>query len=113
MISINHQNFVEDPSNYIQKQIKHFQVTKELVQQNEQNYFQNNQKFLKGVNLNFELDDIVYLKSLTSTTMFKRKNLGPYIITRKIRNDNYLIRELNDETAKVIKVHVSKLCKKS
>ena len=60
----------------------------------------------------FEQDDIVYIKSLTPTTSFMPKNLGPYTVIRKIRNDNYIIRDANDETAKSIKLHVSKLYKK-
>ena len=50
----------------------------------------------------FEQDDIVYIKSLTPTTSFMPKNLGPYVVIRKIQNDNYIIRDAHDETAKTI-----------
>ena len=64
-------------------------------------------KNLKGGPMcTFELDDIIYIKSLTPTTSFMPKHLGPYVVIRKIRNDNYVIRDANDEIAKTIELYV-------
>ena len=83
-----------------------------MVKDNETKFFELNEKHLKGGPMRtFELDDIVYIKSLTPTTSLMPKNLGPYVVIRKTRNDNYILRDANDETAKAIKLHVSKICK--
>ena len=58
-------------------------------QENEKKYFETNEKHLKGDSIcTFELDDI---KSLIPMTSF---------MSRKIFNDNYVIRDANNETAK-------------
>ena len=103
---------MEEPSDYVQKQIEHLNETRKMVKENETKYFELNEKYLKGRPMcTFELDDTVYIKSLTPTTSFMPKNLGLYVVIGKTRNDNYILRDANDDTAKVIKLHVTKLYK--
>ena len=56
-----------------------------MVQNNENKYFELNVKHLKeGPMRTFEIDDIVYLKSLTPTTSIITNNLVHYMVIRKI-----------------------------
>ena len=104
---------VDEPSIYVQKQLEHFKETQKIVQRNEENYFEKREKFLKGgPTRNFEIDDIVYMKSLISPSTFMPKYEGPFVVLRKIRNGNYLIKHTDQENAKIIKINGSKLYKK-
>lgn len=106
--------FVQTPSNYLTQQQQHINQTRQMVKDNETNYFNKHSKYLKGrTPPKLEIDDEVYLKSFTIPSTFQPKFLGPYIILRCLRNNNYLIRDKNDPTSRQFKVNVSLLIPKS
>lgn len=103
---------VENPSTYISKLKQHIIESKKLVCKNESEYFDKNTKYVKGRPIpQLEIDDEVYLKAFNKPGTFQKKYLGPYQIIKKFRNNNYLIRESNNDEARIIKVNASKLFK--
>lgn len=103
-------NIVDDPSVYLKKKKKHYELAKKLVQEYESAYFKTHEKYVKGrVVPDFNLTDIVFMRDPIYTKTFQPKFIGPYEILRKLKNNNYVIQHMEDK--KSTKVHVSKLYK--
>lgn len=98
------------PNTHLAKSKQQSQENKQIVQQNEKEYFDKKEKFIKGrKNQHLKIDNIVYVKAFTSPGTFEPKYNGPYKILRVLRNNNYLVQDVNDNTAKPKKVNFSKL----
>lgn len=57
----------------------------------------------------FQVEDTVFLKSLITPSALQPKFNGPYKILKQLRNDNFIIQDSQDPSAKTIKIHKSKL----
>lgn len=98
------------PNTQVAKNKKLIQETRQMVEQNEKDYFAKQEKFIKGrKKQNLKIDNIVYVKAFTPPGTFEPKYNGPYKILRVLRNNNYVIQDLNDNNAKTKKVNSSKL----
>lgn len=100
----------EEYSNYLNTLRNHFQETRKLVKENETKYFNYHQQYVKGRNKpSLDIGNEVYLVDFHNHTALKPRYNGPYVIDKKLRSDNYLIKinENGHETIK--KVHVSKI----
>lgn len=101
---------VEGYSKYFEKLIQHLTESKKLLIQNEKKYFEQQTQHIKGRNKpNFEMDEIVYLKNFQHVGTLQKKYIGPFKILKKLRNDNYIIQNAENENDKEIKIHVSKI----
>lgn len=100
----------EEYSNYLKKLKNHFQETRKLVKENEMKYFNCHQQYVKGrTKPSLNTGDEVFLVDFHNHTALKQRYNGPYVIEKKLRNDNYLIK-INENGHEIIKkVHVSKI----
>jgi len=101
---------VDDYAIYYEKLQTHLQECKQMIKKNENEYFMQHAKYIKGRSKpKFEINEIVYLKNFNNTGVLQKKYIGPYKILRKLRNDNYVIEKDNEENTRPIKIHVSKI----
>ena len=97
-------------SNFVRSTKKHIQEMAAITTQIQQRIFEQEQgkKNLKRRSRKFEIGDQVFLKNLIYKGSLRPKTSGPYFITRKFRNSNYLI-QFHDNSEKPIKMHSDKL----
>lgn len=100
----------ENHSNYLLKLKEHFECTKKLIKENEENYFNYHKKFIKGRSKpSLNTGDEVFLIDFQNHRALQPRYKGPYTIDKKIKNDNYLIK-INEDGHEMSKVvHVSKI----
>lgn len=95
---------------YVQNRITHIQEIKKLALQNQEKVsaeYVNNDKFQKVKFL--KIGQECYLKCIGKPGVFQPKWLGPFEVTRKLRNNNYLLKEKDNPDKSPIKRHISKL----
>lgn len=104
--------YVSDFSEYVKKANESMKENRKIVEQNETSYFSQHSKHIKGRKKpNLQLGDHVFLTKFKEPLSLEAKYNGPYEIIKTLRNDNYIIKHLEDVNAGTIKVHVSKLFK--
>lgn len=104
-----HTNDVNVP-NYIKLLKNHILETREMVKYNENEYFNKHVKYIKGRAIpDYNIGDKVFLQIPDHCNTFCPKYDGPHTITRKLRNNNYLIKIQSNDRDVTKKYHVSKL----
>lgn len=102
--------FTETYNEYHKKLTESIEADRNEVIENEQQYFKQHEVYLKGKKIKkFKLGDKVFIKNLNQSGALMPKYKGPYVIERTFRNDNYLVKNINDSNEKPTKLHVSKL----
>ncbi|GBN41060.1 hypothetical protein AVEN_118518-1 [Araneus ventricosus] len=98
------------PNTHNSKMKRYIYETRQMVKQNEKDYFGKKEKFIKGRGKqDLEMGNIVYVKAFTPPGTFEAKFNGPYNILKVLRNNGYLIQGLYYTNAGLMKVNSSKL----
>jgi hypothetical protein len=106
----NSANGIGNLNQYVANRISHFKEVLKEAQDNEQKMYKEynvNNENLK--NRTLQLGQIVYLKCTQRPGMLQPKFQGPFEVMRIFRNDNYLIRDLNNQNNRCLKRHISLL----
>lgn len=94
---------------YLKKLTETLAESREIVSKNENKYFDQHKKHIKGRTIpHYNVDEMVYVKINNDIHSLDPKYQGPHKIVKKFRNNNYLV--LIDENTQLYKkYHVSKL----
>jgi hypothetical protein len=102
--------FAEDLDVYVNKVKELQEEIKKNIEENENKYINIHQKYIKGRSKpNLRLGDHVFLKIEQNKGVFQDKYSGPWEIEKIFRNDNYLIKNLDNNDEAKRKIHVSKI----
>ena len=98
----------DDQSSYVNKQQKLMRQIKKYVLQVQEEMYVNTKEYTKPApSRKIELGSQVYLKSLTPPQALQPKFIGPYTVTKMLRNNNVIIELNTDKTTK--KIHIDHL----
>ncbi|GBO23513.1 Transposon Tf2-6 polyprotein [Araneus ventricosus] len=101
---------VENESKYLKNIRNNMCSIRNEFAKNEEQYFKNNAPHIKGRKVpNFNLGDKVFVKNFSHPHVFQEKYKGPFEIIKILRNNNYVIKSLQDN--KTMKLNVSKIFK--
>lgn len=96
--------------NYIKSRLKHIEEIKKQALLNQEKIFKeylNDEEIQKVKYLN--VGQVCYVKPAQKPLALRPKWLGPFEVVRRLRNNNYLLREVANPEAPLISRHISKL----